>query len=136
MMRPAQGSEGQTGDVDGLQRERLRALGLPALEGTDVHEIFDDLEVLDVVGDELCSVGYRGRGDREVSGALAGLTTPLPHSRFQPTPLSGHSVIHRQRIWEASLDQAQARRPLGSSLIVRCNEQPEVQLGDRDGADR
>ena len=44
-------------------------------------------------------------------------------------------VIERQWVGEARLDQSQSTRPLRSCRLVR-DEQPEVQLCERDDADR
>ena len=52
------------------------------------------------------------------------------------TPLARNPVIERQRVGEAGLEKAQARGAKRPLLLTGCDEQSEVQLRNRDRADR
>ncbi len=77
-----------------------------------------------------------GRGDREVSKALARQSTACGDGRLQSTPLPRDSIINGQRVGESRFDEPEPRSSQRAGLIIACDEQPEVQLSDRNNADR
>lgn len=105
------------------------------LRRPDLDQVFDDLEVFGVEGQQGCSVNVGRRCDRQVGEALSRSAAPLSDGSLQPAPLSGCDVIEGQWVGEARLDQSQPTRPLRSCRLVR-DEQSEVQLCERDDADR
>ena len=105
-------------------------------DGADVDQVFDDLEVLEVVGEQGGAVDVCRRRDREVGQALSRRSASLGDGRFESPPLARDSVLDGKRIGEARLDQAEARSAKRSPLLVGRDQQPEVQLGDRNRADR
>lgn len=106
------------------------------LGGANVNQVLDDLEVLGVVGEQGGAVDGRRRHDGEVGHALAGPTASPGDRRQQAAPLARDAVIERQRVGEAGLEQAEARSAKRPLLLIDCDEQPEVQLRNRDRADR
>lgn len=77
-----------------------------------------------------------GRGDREVGKALARLSSACGDGRLQSTPLPRDPIINGQRVGESRFDEPEPRSSQRAGLIIASDEQPEVQLRDRNSADR
>ena len=113
------------------RKARQAGLGQPNL-----HQIFDDREVLGVVGEKGGPVDIGSRSDCEIGGACPGVGATSCDRGLKSSPLARDPIIDRQGIGKARLDQAEARGPLRARLLLVRDEEAEVQLGDRYGADR
>jgi len=58
------------------------------------------------------------------------------HCCLEAPPLACDAIVKYQGIGKASLHRPQTGRPEGARCVVGCNEQTEMQFGDRDDADR
>ena len=99
------------------------------LRGTvDFDEVFDDLEVLAVVGQQRYSVHVRRCRNRQVKGAAPGLTTALGDRRVQSPALARGLRVEGQRV-EAILDDRQATHSTSARLLIG-GQDAEVKLAE------
>ena len=69
------------------------------------HEVADDLEIADVLGQEWNLVDVRGRRDRQIHRSFARLAAAGAHGGGEPPPLACDFGCDRERI-EGRLDRA------------------------------
>jgi hypothetical protein len=92
----------------------------PPLSDDNVNQVFDDLAVLDVVGEEGDAVNICGCRNRESGASRPRVPTTIRDGglRVSPTirdrrlkvaPLACDSVVDGKRIGEARLDQTETR---------------------------
>lgn len=77
----------------------------------------------------------RGCRDREVEGSSSRFPSSLRDRRVKSTALPRHIGVEGKRE-EDLLDRSQALQALGPRIVVRSDEDTEVELGYRYGADR
>lgn len=80
-------------------------------------------------------MGVGCRGDHEIHGAAARLGATGSDCCRQSSPLARDGGIERERM-ERCLNDAQALRSPGALVRVLCDEDAEMQLGQRRRADR
>lgn len=76
-----------------------------------------------------------GGGDREIERSSPGLSAALRYECMQSTALARCRCVEWQSV-EVVLDEAEAPHPATTCLLVGSDEHPEMQLGQRDHADR
>src|SRR3954452_17034916 len=104
------------------------------LSGPRVDEVFDDLEVARVAGEERDAVDVGGRRDGEIDRAAARLSTPSRDCRGESTPLPRDRGIDRQCV-EGRLHDAETLPSPGTLVGVLGDEDAEVQFGEGRAAD-
>lgn len=101
----------------------------------DVNKIVDDPEVHDVKGQQRDLVHAGGRGDRQVELTTPRLAATLGDGRREPAPRTSDLDGNRQRI-EGCFDDRESVGPTSPLVVIAGNQRPEVQLRDRNDADR
>lgn len=107
----------------------------PRSEGNYLHQPLDPGEVRWVARVEPSTMCVCRRSDQKIHDPTPRLSPRLDNGCGQAAVADGHRLVDRQRV-EVVLQQAQAPEPLGSDRGGLGNQDPEVQLGQRDGADR
>lgn len=99
------------------------------------HQCIGTDQIVGVARVQTCGVRVRCRGDKQVQGPSAWLATGLDHRRGQLTVAGRDRIIHRQRI-KLTLQHRQSPQPLGTNTRGLCQQDTEMQFGQRDRADR
>ena len=112
--------------------------GHPAFDmswGQDTDQVLDEPEVGLVVRDEWNAGDVRGRCDREIHGAPAGLRAALRDRSREPAPFARDGRVDRERV-ERGLDDAEALGAASALVRIAGDQDAEVKLGQGGGADR
>ncbi len=107
----------------------LRRRGL-----ADFDQVGEQNEVLRVPGQKRDLVHVCRGGDNEVDGSAAWLPAAADDGGCEPTPFACDSGVNRQRV-EGGLDDAETLRPASAFVVGVCDEDTEMQLSERRGAD-
>lgn len=79
-------------------------------------------------------MNVRGGSDHEIESSSARLAAAVHDGGCEPAPLTRDRRVDRQRL-ECRFDRAEPLRPEGSFVVVLCDEDAEVQFGERSDAD-
>ncbi|HVC88805.1 MAG TPA: hypothetical protein VNC40_15455 [Gaiellaceae bacterium] len=101
----------------------------------DVDEIGEQIEILRVQGQERNLMSVCRCGDDKIDRSAARFAAPADQGCREPAPFARDRRIDRERI-EGRLDDSEPLRPARSFVVRTGDQHPEMQLGERRGADR
>jgi hypothetical protein len=114
---------------------RLSADADGSVERVHLDKVVDDREVGSVDCEEWEIMDVGGGGDREVDRPPPWAAAALGHGGGQVAPFAGDRCVYGEWI-EGRLDHAESLRSSCSFIRIGGDERPEVQFGQRGGADR